>query len=190
LDLIQAFSGSPIMAGLNKNKDFLPPIAADGERTTLRPLVLIVEDHEDTRSLYRYVLELHGYDVVETDRGEEAIRLAKDLHPDLVLMDTNLPEIDGLTATHRMREHASLRDLPIIFVSGHAQPELRAAALAAGGDDYLVKPTSLSELEASVDRFLTNGRRGSRGEMRRGEQGNGVTGKRDNMNRARGEWAR
>lgn len=147
------------MSGLDKKtKDFLPPAAADGKRAALRPLVLIVEDHEDTRSLYRYVLELHGYDVIETNRGEDAIRLAQDLHPDLVLMDTNLPELDGLTATQRMREQASLSDLPIIFISGHAQPELRAAALAAGGDDYLVKPTSLSELEASVDKHLANGR--------------------------------
>jgi DNA-binding response OmpR family regulator len=146
------------MAKLKRTKDFFPPVAADDGRTALRPLVLIVEDHEDTRSLYKYVLELHGYDVIETDRGEEAIRLATDLHPDLVLMDTNLPEIDGLTATQRMREQASLRDLPIIFVSGHAQPELRAAALAAGGDDYLVKPMSLSDLEASVDKHLANGR--------------------------------
>jgi DNA-binding response OmpR family regulator len=146
------------MAGLDNSKSFSPPIAADADRTALRTLVLVVEDHEDTRSLYRYVLELHGYDVVEADRGEDAIRLATELHPDLVLMDTNLPEIDGLTVTQRMREQAALRDLPIIFVSGHAQPELRAAALAAGGDDYLVKPTSLSDLEASVDKHLANGR--------------------------------
>jgi len=146
------------MTGLNKNKDFWPPVAVGGERTALRPLVLIVEDHEDTRSLYKYVLELHGYDVIEADRGDDAIRLATEVHPDLILMDTNLPEVDGLTITQRMREQAALRDLPIIFISGHAQPELRAAALAAGGDDYLVKPTSLSELEASVDRHLANGR--------------------------------
>jgi DNA-binding response OmpR family regulator len=146
------------MTRLKKNKDFLPPVPAGNQRTALRPLVLIVEDHEDTRSLYKYVLELHGYDVVETGRGDDAIRLANDLHPDLILMDTNLPEVDGLTVTQRMREQASLRDLPIIFVSGHAQPELRDAALAAGGDDYLVKPTSLSDLEASVDKHLANGR--------------------------------
>ena len=146
------------MAGLIKSKDFLPPASADGRRKALRPLVLIVEDHDDTRSLYKYVLELHGYEVAEANQGEDAIRLAKELHPDLVLMDTNLPEVDGLTATLRMRQEASLHDLPIIFISGHAQPELRAAALAAGGDDYLVKPTSLHDLEASVEKHLANGR--------------------------------
>lgn len=179
------------MPELSKSKDFLPP-TTEGKSRALRPVVLVVEDHEDTRSLYKYVLELNGYEVVEADRGEDAIRLAKDLHPDLVLMDTNLPEIDGLTATLRMREEASLSDLPIIFISGHAQPELRAAALAAGGDDYLVKPMSLSDLEASVDKFLTNGRSGHRarrgdGETeRRGEPGNGVTRKRNNTKRTRG----
>ena len=145
------------MAGLNTNKDFLPP-SADGEGTALRPLVLIVEDHEDTRALYKYVLELHGYEVIETDKGEDAVRLAQAFHPDLILMDTNLPEMDGLVAAQHIRQYASLQNLPIIFISGHAQPENRAAALAAGGDDYLIKPTSLSELEASVDKYLTNGR--------------------------------
>jgi CheY-like chemotaxis protein len=120
--------------------------------------VLVAEDHEDTRALYKYVLELHGYVVVEAKKGVDAIRLAKELHPDLVLMDTNLPEVDGLAATQQMRQHPSLQDLPIIFISGHAQPEFRAAALAAGADDYLVKPTSLSELEASVEKHLANGR--------------------------------
>lgn len=140
------------------SKDLAPPFSMDRQRSAPRPLVLIAEDHADTRSLYKYVLELHGYAVAEAEKGEEAIRLVKELHPDLVLMDTNLPEVDGLTATQRLREEASLRDLPIIFISGHAQPEIRAAALAAGGDDYLVKPASLSELEASVEKHLANGR--------------------------------
>jgi CheY-like chemotaxis protein len=175
------------MAGLKTNKDFFSTAAADAERTALRPLVLIVEDHEDTRALYRYVLELHGYDVVEADKGEDAIGLAKELRPDLVLMDTNLPEMDGLAAAQQIRQHASLRDLPIIFISGHAQPELRAAALAAGGDDYLVKPTSLSDLEASVDKLLANGRnkqpaadvRNRAGKRPTGEQANRGTGEED-----------
>lgn len=146
------------MDGLDKTKDFFPPLSADTETAALRPLVLVVEDHEDTRALYKYVLELHGYQVIEADKGEDAVRLAKESHPDLVLMDTNLPEMDGLVAAQHIRKHASLQNLPIIFISGHAQPELRAAALAAGGDDYLVKPTSLGDLEASVDKYLTNGR--------------------------------
>lgn len=137
------------------SKDLVPPFPTNSPRSALRPLVLIAEDHADTRSLYKYVLELHGYAVAEAEKGEEAIRLVKELHPDLVLMDTNLPEVDGLTATQRLREEVSLRDLPIIFISGHAQPEIRAAALAAGGNDYLVKPTSLGELEASVEKHLS-----------------------------------
>lgn len=163
------------MAGLEKTKDFFPPLSGGSKRTALRPLVLIVEDHEDTRALYRYVLELHGYDVVEAEKGEDAVRLAKESRPDLVLMDTNLPEMDGLTAAQHIRQYASLQDLPIIFISGHAQPELRAAALAAGGDDYLVKPTSLSDLEASVDKHLARGRnKHAKVEVRGTEkQGNG-----------------
>lgn len=123
-----------------------------------RQVVLVVEDHEDTRLLYRHVLELRGFEVIEAQDGHEAVRLAQEIGPDLVLIDTNLPRVDGLMATRRMREHSSLREVPIVFISGHAGPEWRATALAAGGSDYLIKPIALGELEASVYKQL-NGRK-------------------------------
>jgi len=118
------------------------------------PLVLIAEDHDDTRILYRYVLERLRYRVVDAKDGEEAVSLAAELRPNLILMDTNLPRIDGLMATSRIRKLFD-EHIPIIFVSGNAHPRLKVQALDAGGDEYLVKPVSLDELVATVTRLLT-----------------------------------
>jgi DNA-binding response OmpR family regulator len=97
-------------------------------------------------------METHGYRVVEASDGEQGVVVASTTHPDVILMDTDLPHVDGLAATKRIR--ATLHDVPIIFISGHAQPEARLAALATGGTDYLIKPVQLSELEAAVEREL------------------------------------
>jgi DNA-binding response OmpR family regulator len=128
------------------------PSTVRPETRFLGPLVLVVEDHEDTRFLLRYVMETHGYRVIEAADGEQGVVVASTTHPDLILMDTDLPHVDGLAATKRIR--AMLHDVPIIFISGHAQPEARLAALATGGTDYFVKPVHLTELEAAVEKEL------------------------------------
>lgn len=127
-----------------------PPRGASG----LPPLVLVIEDHEDTRVLYRYLLESSGLRVVEAANGEQGVSIAQLTRPDLILMDTSLPHVDGLTATHRIRELRGLSDVPIIFLSGHAQPQARQAALESGGNDYLVKPVDPGEFELMVQRYL------------------------------------
>lgn len=124
------------------------------ERTPRPPVVLVAEDHDDTRLLYKFVLELRGYQVVEAANGNDVLKVARKTRPDLVLMDTNLPYVDGLTATKQIRQDASLHDVPIIFISGDAQPEHRAMALAIGGNDYLLKPMSISDLETAVENQL------------------------------------
>lgn len=119
-----------------------------------RPTVLVVEDHEDTRFLITYLLGARGCAVKVAKNGEEAIRMAEDVRPGLVLMDINLPRMDGLTATRRMRQIAGLKGVPVIFLSGHADASFRAEALAQGGDDYLVKPFALAELERLLERYI------------------------------------
>jgi two-component system cell cycle response regulator DivK len=120
------------------------------------PLVLIVEDHEDTRFMLRIILEMRGgIAVVEADNGETATALAVSLHPDLILMDGTLPLLDGFAATRSIRELASGRTVPIVFLSGHAQPDFEAKAFAAGCTDYLVKPFALRELEQVLERHLS-----------------------------------
>jgi two-component system cell cycle response regulator DivK len=124
---------------------------ADGEPP---PLVLVVEDHEDTRFLLKIMLEMHGYRVAEARDGEEGVRLARRDHPCAVIMDATLPRLDGLAATRRMRSDSELRGVPVLFLSGNAQPEFRDAALKAGGTDFLVKPIALEVLASVLERHL------------------------------------
>jgi two-component system, cell cycle response regulator DivK len=130
--------------------------AANRQAVPAPPLVLIVEDHEDTRFMLRTILELRGgISVVEAENGEIAASLVESLHPDLILMDGTLPFVDGFEATRRIRELASGFNVPIVFLSGHAQPASEARAFAAGCTDYLVKPFALGELERVLERHLS-----------------------------------
>lgn len=124
------------------------------ETVTSRPLVLVVEDHEDTRVLLKIMLEMRGYSVSMAADGEEGLRLAQCERPHLVIMDATLPLLDGLTVTRRIRSDSELKCVPVVFLSGHAQPDFRAAALAAGGTDFLVKPVSLEHLASVLERHL------------------------------------
>ncbi|MBV8855614.1 MAG: response regulator [Acidobacteria bacterium] len=125
--------------------------------------VLVAEDHEDTRALLRMLLERRGYAVVEAGDGLEAVAAAERERPDLILMDGGLPLLDGVAATRRLRGLPALSGVPIIFLSGHAEPQAQAAALAAGCDEYLVKPLDFARLDTLLNRHL-RGRGGRHGE--------------------------
>jgi|SRR3712207_792584 len=119
-----------------------------------RPLVLVVEDHEDTRMMLRTMLEMRGYRVAEAGDGEEGVRLARRERPRAVIMDATLPRLDGLAATRRIRADERLARVPVVFLSGHARPDFRAEALDAGGTDFLVKPVALEDLAAVLERHM------------------------------------
>lgn len=119
-----------------------------------RPLVLIAEDHEDTRSMLKTLLAINGYDFTEAADGEEAVRLAKEFRPDLILMDGGLPRLDGFAATRRIRQSGPCDRVPIIFLSGHAEPSFIGRAREAGCDEYIVKPIDLDELDSVMKRYL------------------------------------
>ena len=135
-------------------KNMLRSTGEDGVLPSL-PLVLLVEDHEDTRELLRFVAESRGCRVVEATDGEEAVRLACNSVPDVILMDTSLPRVDGLMATQRIRQIEGLTEVPVIFISGHARPEDEAKAFAAGATAYFIKPIRLSDLEYALEMQLT-----------------------------------
>ena len=128
------------------------PDAPNARRT--RPLVLVSEDDADTRFLFRTILSLRGYAVVEAADGEESVNLAESAHPDLILMDSSLPRLDGLAATRRIRQLDGHRRVPIVFISGHAEPSFDAAAREAGCDEYLVKPLDFDKFRVVLERYL------------------------------------
>lgn len=117
-------------------------------------MVLVVEDHDDTRYLLRVVLEHDGYTILEVANGLEAVGMAVREHPDLVLMDGTLPGLDGLSVTRQMRQQESLRDMPIVALSGHDGPEFQAAARAAGCDASITKPLDFNVLRNTLSRLL------------------------------------
>ena len=117
--------------------------------------VLVVEDHDDTRLMLRTMLELRdGIAVVEAENGAMAIALATNVHVDLILMDTDLPVLDGYAATSRLREDTSTHEIPIVMMSGHAEPAAQVRAFAAGCTEYLVKPFSLHGFDSMLNRYL------------------------------------
>ena len=116
--------------------------------------ILVVEDSDDNREILRYVLRASGYGVLEAANGEQAVRICRERHPDLILMDLSMPVLDGYGAAQQIREIKSLDGIPIIAVSAHATMDYRAKALAGGFNDYLTKPIDFSHLETLLHRYL------------------------------------
>ena len=141
--------------GFNRRSDSITKnLRAPVQAQTSNTRVLVVEDHEDTRFMLKTMLEMRGLSVVEATDGEVAIAVAEREHPDLILMDGSLPSLDGFAATRRIRELASAREVPIVFLSGHAQPAVEARAFAAGCTDYLIKPFAIEKLGSVLERHL------------------------------------
>lgn len=113
--------------------------------------VLVVEDNPLNRKLLRDVLAFRGYDVVEACSGEEGVELARSSAPDVVLMDLQLPGIDGYQALHRLRDDPACDPLAVIAVTAFAMQDDRDRALAAGFDGYLAKPIDVRRLVEQLD---------------------------------------
>ena len=120
--------------------------------------ILIVEDNEKNMKLVRDILQHHGHEVVEATTGSDGVRLALERQPDLVLMDIQLPDIDGITALRRIREDNALDAVPVLAVSASVMPEDQHKIVSSGFDAYLTKPISLKPFLATVARFLKDGR--------------------------------
>ncbi|HXT61509.1 MAG TPA: response regulator [Pyrinomonadaceae bacterium] len=120
-----------------------------------KALFLVVEDFEDSRFMMRQLLEMAGHKVVEATDGEQAVKVALEKKPAIILMDLSLPKLDGLAATREIRRHKGLRNVPILAVSAHDGDESRAAALEAGCDDYVTKPIDFDQLNTLVRHYLS-----------------------------------
>jgi two-component system, cell cycle response regulator DivK len=107
--------------------------------------ILVVEDNELNKKLLNDVLEAHGYEVLSTGRGEVAVEWAREYHPDLILMDLQLPDLSGLEATQQLKSDAKTHDIPVIAVTAFAMAGDEKKALAHGCDAYVAKPIVLRE---------------------------------------------
>lgn len=116
-------------------------------------VILIVEDYEDTREFMKFLLENHGYRVIEAGDGIEAIERFKKIHPDLILMDISLPIVDGLTATKAIRESGKGEKIPIIAITAFGNLYLEKA-MEAGCNELINKPLDIDSFETVINRYL------------------------------------
>ena len=116
--------------------------------------ILVVEDTEDNRQIMRDLLSSAGYDLVEAQDGAEGVAMAKSSRPDLILMDIQLPGLDGYEATRRIKANPTLRPIPLIVVTSYALSGDDVKAFAAGCDAYVTKPFVPRELLAKIRGFL------------------------------------
>lgn len=118
--------------------------------------ILVVEDQEDNRQIIRDMLAQTDYEISEAENGEEALAEIAKRRPDLILMDIQLPIMDGYTATRRIKADPALRSIPIIAVTSYAISGEDKKAREAGCDDYIPKPYSPRELLAKVRQYLSD----------------------------------
>src|SRR5215469_14011165 len=136
-----------------------PPVPGFGVGMTY--VILVVEDNERNLKLLRDVLEYAGYDVRVARTGEDGVTLAVKEPPDLVLMDLQLPGIDGMEALRQLRESPRTANIPVVAVTAQAMKQDRERALDAGFDGYVEKPISVRAFPDQVRRFLSGGEEGA-----------------------------
>jgi two-component system, cell cycle response regulator DivK len=117
------------------------------------PQVLVVEDNELNMKLFREVLHASGYRTLEAATGERAVELVFEHRPDLVLMDIQLPDVDGVEALDRLRADERFSSVPVLALTAQAMEGDRERFLAAGFDGYLSKPVNIAEFVATVRRY-------------------------------------
>ena len=117
-------------------------------------LILIIEDNEKNRRLCRDVLQVKGYKTIESETAEEGLKLALEQAPALILMDIQLPGMDGITAMKQLKTDPNTQSIPIIAITASAMTNNRTTMLAEGFDGYQTKPITLKDFLAEVQRVL------------------------------------
>ncbi|NOZ00040.1 MAG: response regulator [Chloroflexi bacterium] len=117
--------------------------------------VLYVEDNAENRTLVRRVLEAEGYRMIEADSAVQAFQQIKAHHPQLILMDINMPDVDGYTLTSQIKSLPDSRNIPIIAVTANVMRGDRERSLEAGCDGYIQKPIDIDILTQQMERYLT-----------------------------------
>ena len=116
--------------------------------------ILVVDDHKLNLELARQVLTYHGYEVLEAENGQDGVRLAKEARPDLILMDIQMPVLDGLEAARLLKEDPETRHIPVLALTSYAMKGDREKAMAAGMDDYITKPIDIRTLPEIVKKYI------------------------------------
>ena len=119
--------------------------------------ILIAEDERDIRDLITFTLKMAGHEVIATSNGEEAVMRAKELRPDLILLDVRMPRMTGIEACVKIKENYTTRDIPVAFLSAKGQETEVQTGLNAGAVEYIVKPFSPDKLTAKVQAILQTG---------------------------------
>lgn len=116
--------------------------------------ILAVDDEQDLLDLIDYNLKKNGFDVLLAQDGKEAIKKAREHHPDLILLDIMMPEMDGLETVEALRRDEQLNKIPVIFLTARGDEKTEVAGLDKGGDDYITKPISFSSLVSHIKAVL------------------------------------
>ncbi len=119
-------------------------------------VILYIEDNIDNRTLIRRILTAEGYELIEAGNAREAITLLNLRHPDLILMDINMPEVDGYTLTTQIRAMSGFESVPIVALTANVMRGDRERSLEAGCDGYIQKPIDIDLLPQQIERYLRN----------------------------------
>jgi two-component system, cell cycle response regulator DivK len=122
----------------------------------MKKSALLIEDNAQNLYLVTYLLESHGYIVVAASNGARGIELARESRPSLILLDIQLPGVDGYAVARMLRQEAEMRQVPIVAVTSYAMAGDREKALAAGCDGYLEKPIDPETFVSQIEEILTN----------------------------------
>lgn len=138
----------------------LPPLKREdvfdkGQANEPQFLILVVDDAADNLAMISLALQQQGYKVVTAANGEDAVTVASQTQPNLILMDINLPELDGLGATRRIRENETLREVPVVVVTAFGTEGFQRAAYDVGASGYLTKPIDLDRMNLLIARLLS-----------------------------------
>lgn len=122
-----------------------------GAHSVANPTILVADDSDDMRQMLRTLLGMKGYRVIEASDGEQAVQATQHETPDLVLLDLELPRLNGLSVIRRLRNELNLTEVPVVVITGYDKHF--ETAVAAGCDDYLLKPIDFDRLDAILDYY-------------------------------------
>jgi two-component system cell cycle response regulator DivK len=122
----------------------------------MKTKILVIEDNEQNLYLVTFILEKHGYEVIQARNGEEGIEIAKKKSPDLILLDIQLPVMDGYTVARELKMNMIKKDVPIIAITSYAMTGDREKAIEAGCTGYITKPINPDTFISSIEQYLSD----------------------------------